>query len=128
MALTKVLNVLTSLIGWSPVGKTVLVTIDDASDPTLNGRQFVGKLVTLNNDGTAVIEPDTLFTLRGNIIRHMLAVPRHEGYDFFYLRWGFIAVNLFACDGVYRLGTTQTESWFGIASLKIIKSRKTGTV
>lgn len=124
MALVKIFNVLASVIGWSPVGKAVLLRIDDTSEPTLNGRQFTGRLVSLNQDGTGVIELEELLILKGNAVRRVLAVPRHQGYDFFYLCWGFIAVNLFALDGVYGLGPAQTESWFAIGSLKVVKSRK----
>jgi hypothetical protein len=44
MVLLKVLTALARLIGWSPVGKSVLLKIDDASETMLNKRQFAERL------------------------------------------------------------------------------------
>jgi hypothetical protein len=111
MVLMRVFNAIVRLIGGSPVGKPVLLRIDDASEATLNSHQFAGRLVALNQDGTAVIELETPLVLGDGTIDRVVAVPRHQGYGFDRLSWGFITVNL--------LG--QTGNPFAIASLKVGK-------
>lgn len=124
MVLAKIFNTLARLIGWSPVGKPVLLRIDDASEATLKNRQFAGKLVILYQDGTAMIEPETPIALKDGTIAHVLAVPRHQGYNFYYLCWGFIAVYLINPNVVHGAANEQTGARFAVASLKIAKSMK----
>jgi hypothetical protein len=125
MAFMTVLNALARVIGWSPIGKPVLLIIDDSSEQVLNGCQFGGKLAALNRDGTALIELEMPLYIEGKYTSRVLAVPRHQGYGFDYLCWGFIAVNLANPDEVYGSTTQKVDNWFAVASMKIIKSAQT---
>ncbi|MEW6220115.1 MAG: hypothetical protein AB1634_11370 [Thermodesulfobacteriota bacterium] len=127
MAFIKVFNALIRLTGWSPLGKQVLLRIDDAFERTLNGLKLAGRLTNLNQDGSAVIELERPFPLRDEFVTHVQAVPRHHGYDFYYLYWGLIAVELTNPNSMNVSTKEPTEGRIAIASLRIIKSSENRT-
>jgi len=124
MALGKILSTLARLFGWSPIGKSVLLSIDDSLDTTLNNCLFYGNLVTVNQDGTAIIELEIPLALKESTMSRVLTIPRHQYCNFFYLFWGFIAVDLINPNMVNGLATEQTGARFAVASLKIVKSTR----
>lgn len=121
MAFMKVINVWVRLLGWSPVGKKVLLKIDDAFEEALKGRNFVGQITALNRDGTAVIELEMPLILKDGTLECVVAVPRHQHYDFYHIYWGLIAVNLVKPMRKNVSTEEQTETRIAIASLTIIR-------
>jgi hypothetical protein len=57
-------------------------------------------------------------------IRSLVAVPRHEKYNFDYLWLVGVAVNLFNPIEMDNSNIKKNESWIAIASLKLIKLDK----
>ena len=114
----KILSSLARLFGWTPVGKAVLVAIDDTDEQSLRGLRLTGKIVALSIDGTALIELDFPTGHLEQYPRCVYAVPRHVGYDFYRLYFGLIAVDLVRqpSDGVE---SGDKPSHFAIASMKI---------
>jgi hypothetical protein len=118
MAFMRVVNAWVRLLGWSPVGKKVFLRIDDAFEEALKGRNFSGRLTALNQDGTAVIELEMPLVLKDETIKCVIAVPRHQGYDFYYLYWGLIAVDLAKPNRMNVSTDEQAGTRIAIASLK----------
>lgn len=118
MAIMKILSTLVRFSGWTPVGKSVLIKIDDAAETKLNNQKFVGKVAALSDNGTALIELDSPINIAGESRDFVNAIPRHTGYDFYHLCFGFIAVNLVNLQG-NMVNNGQMRACFAIASMKI---------
>ena len=84
--------------------------------------RIAGKILALNDDGSALIELDSPINVDGNIIKCVIVICRHSGYDFYRLFLGFIAVHLgYLPYNNYNKGRDkmQTQTWFAIASMKL---------
>lgn len=121
LALRNILCIFTNLIGWSPIGKEVLIQIDDAYKEILSKRLTHGRVVALTEDGNALIEVDNSLNDRERDTIRLLAVPRHQGYNFEGLCWGGIAVNLFDPSEMNNSAGYSQGTWIAIASLKLSK-------
>src|SRR5271168_2086784 len=69
--------------GWTPVGKSVDLLIEEGFDPSLIGKRMIGTVTSLNTSELA-----TVTTASGNAFT---VGARHVGYGFYYLRVGKIA-------------------------------------
>lgn len=89
--------------GWSPIGKFVEVKVDESSFPSLIGKTLSAKVVSLKDQGVAVLEmPESIKRDLGGV--HLVtARSRHKGYDFYHLRIGAIAVDLSPIEETSRL-------------------------
>jgi hypothetical protein len=75
-------------VGWSPIGKSIGLLIEEGQDPALFGTRLIGAVKSLNDDGSATVN-----TSAGE---SFLIVPRHVGYGFYYLKVGKISAYLVA--------------------------------
>jgi hypothetical protein len=75
-------------VGWSPIGKSVRLLIDEGQDPGLIGARLSGTVTSLNADGSA--------TVINSAGESFLVAPRHVGYGFYYLKVGKISAYLIA--------------------------------
>lgn len=117
MAFMKIFNTFVRFVGWSPINKTVFLRIDDAADVTLNNNQLAGRLVSLNKDGTAIIDLHLPILLKAGAVNRLLAVPRHNHYNFYSLCFTAIAVNLLDPLKVLEDSPDGQDAWFAIATL-----------
>jgi hypothetical protein len=72
--------------GWTPVGKSVDLLIEEGLDPSLIGKRLIGTVASLNTGGLA-----TVITASGD---SFTVGSRHVGYGFYYLRLGKVAAYL----------------------------------
>jgi hypothetical protein len=79
---------LVKAVGWSAIGKTIGLLIEEGQDPELMGTRLMGTVKSLHDDGSATVK-----TAAGE---SFLLVPRHVGYGFYYLRIGKISAYLIA--------------------------------
>lgn len=110
------------LLGWSPIGKFVEVKVDESSFSSLIGKTFLAKIVSLNNQGLAVL---AMSESMGQIIKldqHVAAQTRHKGYDFYHLGVGTIAVSLLPIDEVLK--PEFQDERFAIATIKLTANRQ----
>jgi hypothetical protein len=75
-------------VGWSPIGKSIRLVIEEGQDPALVGKRLIGTVTSLNADDSATVN-----TSAGE---SFLVVPRHVGYGFYYLKVGKISAYLIA--------------------------------
>lgn len=73
-------------LGWTPVGKSVELLIEEGLDPSLIGKRLIGTVTSLNANETATVTMASggAFTVG----------PRHVGYGLYCLRVGKIAAYL----------------------------------
>src|ERR1700722_12481258 len=73
-------------LGWTPVGKSVDLLIEEGLDPSLIGKRLISTVTSLNANETATVAMASggAFTIG----------PRHVGYGFYYLRVGKIAAYI----------------------------------
>jgi hypothetical protein len=125
------------LVGFEPVGKRVMTSVDDTADPNLYDyydRPTTGiihstveeRLVfRLEESGAsdlcAIIELDSPLSASGGDVHWLLAVPRHEGYGLHSLCLTFIAVNVFFIEGPNPPPGLTWESMGAICSMKLIR-------
>jgi hypothetical protein len=72
--------------GWTPVGKSVELLIEEGFDPSLIGERLIGTVTSLNTSDLAIVTMAS-----GNAIT---VGSRHVGYGFYYLRVGKLAAYL----------------------------------
>lgn len=109
----RVLNALARRLGWSPVGKAIVLRIDDASDPTWGGVEISGWIRKVHEDGSAVIALVSPLHVGSTSISALIASPRHKNYAFTSLWSDFIAVNLVPFDKSEEAGR-----WMATATVR----------
>ena len=105
-------------LGYSPKGKAVQIYIDESAFPELVGASMRGRVMSLLEDGAAVIALDVPLILNMKDIKMLRACPRHEGYDFYHMAIGAIATDLsyyiegapFAQEDRFAMGLTRARS------------------
>lgn len=80
-------------IGWSPIGKRVSITIDEAADAELIGVGVRGHITTADKHRATVRLAHPLRSKNASF-EIVDVFPRHRGYDFHHLRFGAIAVYM----------------------------------
>lgn len=114
-----ILSKLLQIIGWNPVGKLVLLKIDDSASQQIKGLQFVGKISRLDNKNSALITLENPISIDNIVINNCIAICRHDGHDFFWLYFGFIATDLAIVQGSSKNNRDDsTLVRFAIASIK----------
>jgi len=112
-----ILSKIIAAIGWSPIGKTLLIHIDETTFPALVDKTIRGSLTDLISDNVAIITLDTSIQINGSEVCRIRAYTRHKSFDFYRLPLGFIAADL-AID-VDGLKDVSQNSLFAIASIKL---------
>jgi hypothetical protein len=103
--------------GWSPVGKALLIQIDETAIPALVGKTIHGTLTDLISDKVAIITLDTSIPINSLQVCRLRAYTRHQGFDFYRLPVGFIATDL--AINVDELKDISQDALFAIASIKL---------
>ena len=111
---------LTRLSGWTPVGKSVEIEIDECSLPSLLGKILSARVVALKENGAAVLDLIEPIEQGAKRIQAVVAQPRHEGYDFFHVGFGTIAVDLSPL--AEEQGIEKQDTRFAIGLIKYRKS------
>lgn len=103
------------LSGWTPLGKVVEVSIENSRNQQLCGKKLLATIILVSDDGSAnlaISNPELLTTRRIDV--HV----RHNGYDFFHLRYGAIAVDL-SCPTSEKI-SGKTDTRFASGMLKLV--------
>jgi hypothetical protein len=82
------------LFGWSPLELSVQLKIDESSISSLSGKKLFATIVSVNNNGVAILKLHQPIDLNGKVIHLVAAYPRHKGYDIYHVALGAIAVDL----------------------------------
>ena len=116
-----ILSKLMKSIGWHPVGKSVLLKIDDSVSEEIKGIQIVGMISNLINKNSALITLENPLVINDKVINNCIAICRHDGYDFFWLYFGFIAADLaYVQDSSENKIDDSSLVRFAIASIKTL--------
>jgi hypothetical protein len=113
----KILSKIIAATGWSPIGKALLIHIDETTFPELVDKTIPGSLTDLISDNVAIIALDTSIQINASEVCRIRAYMRHQGFDFYRLPLGFIAADL-AIDAD-ELKDMSQDSLFAIASIKL---------
>jgi hypothetical protein len=127
-------KLLCRLVGFEPVGKRVMIRVEDAADPTLYNGPTMGVIHSTIEDHLvfgreessqpselcAIIHLDSPLSASGEDVRWLLAVPRHVGYGLHSLCLTFIAVNVVFIEGP-NLPHGVTWDLAAVCSMKLIR-------
>lgn len=113
----RILSKIIATTGWSPIGKALLIHIDETACQTLVDKTIMGTLTDLISNNIATITLNTSIQISGSEVYRIRAYTRHKGFDFYRLPFGFIAADL-AVD-VDGLKDVSQDSLFAIASIKL---------
>lgn len=106
------------LSGWTPIGKTIEIEIDESSLPLLLGKILLAKIVALNSNGSADIDLLEPIEYGAKMIQAVIAEPRHKGYDFFHIGVGNIAVDLKPIASERDVEKQDTRFAMGVIAIK----------
>lgn len=109
----RILSKIIAATGWSPIGKALLIHIDETTFPALVDKTIRGSLTDLISDNVAIITLDTSIQINGSEVRRIRAYTRHQGFDFYRLPLGFIAIDVDELKGISQ------DNLFAIASIKL---------
>ncbi len=114
MGLSKLISRLTS---WTPVGKKIILRIEDSSRPDLVTTEWTGTIRSLSSDNSVIISLDKPIWTGSQDLGEIAAVTRHKGYDFYRIRFGFVAASL-----LKKIGADEAtkEDIFALAVLKVV--------
>jgi hypothetical protein len=95
---------LSQLFGWSPVGKTISLTVLEGVDTSEIGNVFIGNIIDVvqlkrssdadMTEACPLIQFDTTVTYFGHRLDSLIGVPRHTGYGLYSLPFVSIAVYI----------------------------------
>lgn len=82
------------LFGWSPIGKAIEIRIEESVLTDLINKRLLARIISLNDDGSAVLELTDEIKYENEKFLLLMAHPRHKGYDFYHISLGTIAAEL----------------------------------
>ena len=91
----RIVQKVAKLLGWSPVGKTIVIHMDDTGVPALANCSFRGRIADVVEDKLAIIDLEVPIRVKDADAMRLVALQRHEDFDFYRLPFSYVAVNLF---------------------------------
>lgn len=113
----KLLSKIVSATGWSPIGKPLLIHIDESGLSELADQTLHGSVTSLAGSGTATISLNSPIHIAGAEVFALQAHTRHTGFDFFRLPIGFVAADLVVPSA--DLAESSRNQPFAIASIRL---------
>lgn len=117
----RIVQKVAKLLGWSPVGKTIVIHIDDTGLASLTNRSIKGHIVDVRDDKLAIIDLEAPLRVKDADVTRLGALQRHEDFDFYRLPFSWVAVNLFVCakEKETDIKAVKHEDVFAIATIKL---------
>lgn len=94
-----ILSRVARFLGWSPIGATVNVRIDESTNSSIVGTELAATVASIKENGAFVLRLATPLMQGERPMQEVIAYPRNRGFDIYHIAIGTIAVYLSPCEG-----------------------------